>query len=719
MKKIFYLFIFAIFTAYIAEAQITEQGIKYQAVVSNRDGEIITGKKMTIRIAIFEKDVKVYIEEHKVVSTQAGVINLVIGQGQDQDGDFNKICWEKGEVYAEIILIYGGDEMEMGRTKLAAVPTAIVSERSLFAERANHAGFASRSDEASFADRSNKAIRAESAVEADNVEWVDNGPYLNTKERDDIVVGDNIYAASAKLSVNSTNKGFLPPRMTTEQRDAIENPVEGLVIYQTDDVQGLYLYDGSEWSLSRAEFAENAANAEIAENVEWVSQGSYIETKQNNNVVVGGNDVSSAKLSVNATDKGFLPPRMTTAQRDAISLPAEGLHIYNTETKCVNFYNGENWFEIFGNCTPQPSQAYADEDQIFTNSATTIVTLNAEAPITGNGEWSVRSGAGYEFSDIHNPQSTFEGNECTAYELLWTVSSSCDFTADPVNITFNHQPSIADAGDPQLISDNSETVLDANEPLSGTGEWDIISGTGGNVLEPSIYNSTFQGAPNITYVLRWTISTNCDSNYDDVTITFFDSQSSNVSDYDGNIYQTVAIGNQIWMMENLKSTHYADGTAIPLVESRSAWDALDENDKAYCYFNNSAANGETYGALYTWEAAMNGAYSSHGNPSGVQGVCPDGWHLPSDAEWDELKTYLGGESEAGGKMKEIGTIHWNSPNTSATNESVFTALPGGRRNQVGTSMFLGDHSLFWSSRGSSMSAYYYFLSYCNSSLWSP
>ena len=108
-------------------------------------------------------------------------------------------------------------------------------------------------------------------------------------------------------------------------------------------------------------------------------------------------------------------------------------------------------------------------------------------------------------------------------------------------------------------------------------------------------------------------------------------------------------------------------------------------------------NNNTYGVLYNWPAAMNGAASSTTNPSGVQGVCPTGWHLPSDAEWTELTDYLGGTSVAGGKLKETGTTHWASPNTGATNETGFTALPGGDRNGYGGFNDVGSYGSWWSS----------------------
>lgn len=171
---------------------------------------------------------------------------------------------------------------------------------------------------------------------------------------------------------------------------------------------------------------------------------------------------------------------------------------------------------------------------------------------------------------------------------------------------------------------------------------------------------------------------------------------SSVSDIDGNVYNTVAIGNQCWMKENLKTTKYANGTAIPLVNNVSTWDALTETSKAYCWYNDDIANKATYGALYTWAAAMNGAASTTNNPSGIQGVCPMGWHLPSDAEWTQLTTYLGGESVTGGKLKETGTTYWRDPNNGATNETGFTALPGGYRYNNGTSNHMNMYGRWWS-----------------------
>jgi uncharacterized protein (TIGR02145 family) len=156
-------------------------------------------------------------------------------------------------------------------------------------------------------------------------------------------------------------------------------------------------------------------------------------------------------------------------------------------------------------------------------------------------------------------------------------------------------------------------------------------------------------------------------------------QTGTVTDFDGNVYNTVTIGSQVWMAENLKTTKYSDGSNIPFVNTKASWGGLPTTNKAFCWYNDNISNRDIYGALYTWAGAMNGGTGSSTNPSGVQGVCPTGWHLPSDAEWTELETKLAGSSLSGGKLKETGTAHWATPNTGATNESGFTGLPGGYR----------------------------------------
>jgi len=168
-----------------------------------------------------------------------------------------------------------------------------------------------------------------------------------------------------------------------------------------------------------------------------------------------------------------------------------------------------------------------------------------------------------------------------------------------------------------------------------------------------------------------------------------------VADIDGNSYKTITIGTQTWMAENLKATKFNDGTIIPFASVPIMWYAA--TSPVYCWYNSDSLG---YGALYNWQAVSS------------KNVCPAGWHVPSDAEWSVLVTHLGGESVAGAKLKESGTAHWSVPNSGATNESGFSALPGGYRNSVSTFNSIKQRGYWWSStEASSTEAYYRAMGY--------
>ncbi len=172
-----------------------------------------------------------------------------------------------------------------------------------------------------------------------------------------------------------------------------------------------------------------------------------------------------------------------------------------------------------------------------------------------------------------------------------------------------------------------------------------------------------------------------------------------VMDIDGNTYQTVQIGTQVWMKENLKVSRYRNGDPIPTNLSNSAWQAATTG--AYAIYNNNAANDTTFGKLYNWYAVADS-----------RNLCPAGWHVPSDAEWTTLEDYLGGGLVAGGKMKT--TTDWQSPNTGATNESGFSGLPGGLRDGSGSYYNVGYFGYWWSSTElSTAGAWYRYLNYTN------
>ena len=190
----------------------------------------------------------------------------------------------------------------------------------------------------------------------------------------------------------------------------------------------------------------------------------------------------------------------------------------------------------------------------------------------------------------------------------------------------------------------------------------------------------------ILIILALGASWNCDK---DTTVT----------DIDGNVYQTIQIGDQEWMAENLKVTHYRDGTAIPTGHSDSEWENLPTG--AYCAYDDNESNADTYGYLYNWYAVDDS-----------RNIAPEGWHVPTDDEWTELTNYLG--SDAGSKLAGNADL-WNNgdlENNAEFGTSGFTALPGGYRISSGSYISMGNGGDFWSStEGYSFNAWNRILNY--------
>ncbi len=180
-----------------------------------------------------------------------------------------------------------------------------------------------------------------------------------------------------------------------------------------------------------------------------------------------------------------------------------------------------------------------------------------------------------------------------------------------------------------------------------------------------------------------------------ILIPVDENETNTITDIDGNVYKTIKIGNQLWMAENLKVTRYRNGDTLPKVVGNTEWQNLTIG--GYCVYDNNEGNANTYGNLYNWHTVND-----------VRNIAPSGWHVPSDEDWKELELFLGmSRSEAdklgtrgtdeGGKLKETGTVHWIDPNTGATNETDFSALPGGYRGSNGRYYYMGYVAHFWSS----------------------
>lgn len=160
--------------------------------------------------------------------------------------------------------------------------------------------------------------------------------------------------------------------------------------------------------------------------------------------------------------------------------------------------------------------------------------------------------------------------------------------------------------------------------------------------------------------------------------------SQTMKDADGNIYMSVSIGKQVWISENLKTTRYNDGKPIHLVANDNAWKEL--KTPAFCWYKDNIKNKDIFGALYNWYAVNS------------KKLCPVGWHVSTDAEWEAMIEYIGGLSTAGDKLKEKGVTHWENYLSQATNDYDFTALPGGMRYFTGDFPLFGNtYAIWWTS----------------------
>jgi len=370
--------------------------------------------------------------------------------------------------------------------------------------------------------------------------------------------------------------------------------------------------------------------------------------------------------------------------------------------------------------------------EIYWNDSKTKVDIYSYYPYSS----SVGSTTEYPFS-VYSEQS-ISGNYYKS-DFLWAKASSVTAQTNPVNLYFGHKMSkivittTAGAG----FTESEFNAVTKSVQILGTklsskinlsnGAVSVDNNTENGIIVPKVNGNVFTAVLVPQTIVESTVFLNITVNgveyYYSKGFTFESNKQYNftvsvnknslsvvsnsvsewtsdgnvystkeeaiIKDFEGNIYTTVKIGTQTWMAENLKTTKYNDGTAIPNVTDFDAWVSL--TTPAYCWYNNSKTlYGNTYGGLYNWYSVNTGK------------ICPTGWHIPNLAEVNTLINYLGGVEVAGGKLKETGTSHWPNPNI-ASNESNFTALPGGFR--ANNAPFLGFEGVrgegyWWTNSGS-------------------
>lgn len=328
------------------------------------------------------------------------------------------------------------------------------------------------------------------------------------------------------------------------------------------------------------------------------------------------------------------------------------------------------------------------------------ILLNANKPVHGIGLWTIVSGEGM-ITEIDNPNAVFKGELDSSYVLRWTMINAFGSTSDDVRVIFisSGSPPIAYAGSDQTIFNVDTARLNANSPPpNGSGTWTIREGTGGHFENPNDPKTLFYGEVDQAYVLRWTLTNVYGFDFDDVAIEFkstpFSCGDNLYDSRDGQSYKTVQIGNQCWMAENLNA-----GTRINGTEAQSDNGVIEK----FCY-NNNISNCETYGGMYQWNEMMDYSPSDNGNPGTTRGICPEGWHIPTDDEFKELEMFLGMPQEEA----DMANVWRGSPVGTKLKEggsSGYEALLSGRISSFGSFSVLGRYEYPWTATESGSNAW--------------
>jgi uncharacterized protein (TIGR02145 family) len=664
MKKLYTILALIATITIFAQAP---QGFNYQATVRNSAGALIVNQNVNFKFNIMlnsATSLPVFSETHMAPTDDLGQVNLIIGTGTATVGTFSTINWGTGNYYLGIELNTGAGYVAMGTTQLLSVPYALY---------ANSAGNSQAAipNLASVLAVNNSANNTKITNLADPTDAQDatTKQYVDSKIPNGTNVGDNLTWNGTNWVVTSANTSAQLPQLTTSSATGITPfaATSGGTI--TGDGGFSIISKGVAWSTS--------PNPTINDN--FTNNGSGATSFQSvlNNLLPGTSYYYRA-YATNTVGTGY---------GMSFSLTTQGLStLITTEIMQIS----SNSASSGGNITSNGGANVTARGVCWSTSPNPTIALSTK---TVNG-----SGSGLFSSSITQltPATTYYVRAYATNAAGTAYGNELSFTTSVALPTLT--TSAATAITSSTASSGGSITSDGGGAITVSG---IVWGTTTNPTLVTNIGSTTDGTlsgtftsnlsgltPGTTYYVRAYATNSAGTAYGN-QITF----TTDIAN--------ITIGSQIWSITNLDVTTYRDGTPIPQVTDPSAWASLTTG--AWCYYNNDPANNATYGKLYNWYAVA-GIYdaASLNNPSLRKQFAPQGWHIPSDAEWTILTDFLGGESVAGGKMKSTGTIQagtglWESPNAAATNESGFTGLPAGYRNYDGTFDYIGNLGIWWSS----------------------
>ena len=476
---------------------------------------------------------------------------------------------------------------------------------------------------------------------------------------------------SAALDITDNSRGLLIPRMTKAQRLNINNPAEGLYVYQTDDNKGFWYFDGTTWT-SFLKIPPGASQNKV---------------------------ITYCDGELTWTTGGRCPAKVTSLNCSESS--SSGIMIVNTEANDVSIsvnYTGGN-------------SGYYERNIIQSTGVTGLfATLPAGTLSDGNGILSFDISGTPTSSGTASFALTIGGISCI---LTISVFEPASISAISCGSPINQGEILSDLFYPEFSS--VSTTIPYSGGNGGGYQSQTISSTGVTGLTATLSAGQLEvGNGNLIFTISGAAAEGGKASFAvniggqsctfsrivASAITSHSCSSENVhnpsvgygtmTDQENNTYLTTRIGAQTWMAENLKASTYRNGDPIPNVTDRSQWQSLESG--AYCYYNNESSNDCPYGKLYNWYVVND-----------TRNICPNGWHVPTESDWVILENYLGGLL-SGGKLRSTGTQYWLSSNSGATNESGYSGLPGGYRVNAGSPsnpsldfFNLGYNGIWWSS----------------------
>jgi uncharacterized protein (TIGR02145 family) len=631
MKNILFLIAAILFN--LASLAQEDAGIAYQTIIRDAEGNILANTEINIQMTIYAgapDGAIAYQETHDATSNTFGLVNLVVGNGTVQIGNFESIHWGKAIHYLETAVDFVGtlNFMVLGTSQFLNVP---------YARYADVAG-----------------------------------------------------------SIST---------MTTQERNAIENPQQGMRIFNLT-TNCINYFNGSNWYET---CGNPLLNTPPNEPYNPIPGDGTFDNPTTNTLSWECSDPENDPLFFDVYFGMEYPPPLVVENfidffYELPELEPANLYYWKIVARDIesNITEGPTWeFETWLCST---TWIYAGPDDFFCeNNSYYLQYVEGEGfcSISWNTSGDGTFDAPYYVYPTYTPGPEDIANGFVYLTIDVTECPNCppEVANDEIYLEIQALPAV-DAGPDQLEVSGNTTTLDGNvPPTSYAGFWTIQSGDGGNVAEPSNPNSTFSGIIGNTYLLRWEISNTICSNFDEVEISFIDNwlcgQDFNDA-RDGNLYGTMLLNDQCWMTENLNAGGYIDGSE----------DMTDNQQiEKYCY-GDDPANCEAYGALYTWDEAM-----QYTNIENTNGVCPPGWHLPSKADWDSFADWVSSQPEyqCGGNTDYIGKAvassnGWNTStgacavgnNQLSNNASGFAIVPGGHFSN-GSCFQLGNYGNIWTS----------------------